>query len=452
MTKQERVAIVRLLSDITKADAVIETSEMEMYVRLRNKYRITEELERAASEMSLSTAIRSLVQSEHKDRSAIIEDCVEMAVSNGFCSPSEALLIIAIKRCLGDEISGADEILSVHYPRVDIDKGQVLYVECAYNKGINEEIKQQYRQIYNELRLAGFHFVYVPSFAARCKCIGHQHFYALMRMLAPNLSEKETLVVLEDLASMTTETFCRNYLCDRLGMHSLRDTGPALLLHVGDDYVGGTRYNNFLRIPLQSGVMDSVCRFVEEFVATTSSSVVAVPLANGQESGFPLIGFYRLLVNQFTFREGKRCGLVIDPFRGTLFLPEIQTEIRGLHRKEKAFYAMLVHRTRTGGINFTAPSSKADFQAYERHIRSVKEQFAQWYGLFGGDRSKIPDIENPGIRNPIISVIRTALYNLTPKLLNVKDFNICKSESGSYIVPLDPAAVTIRQFPKENDP
>lgn len=448
MNKQERIAVTRILADLVRAGGFVTVGGMERYAAAVRKFGITSESGRQADSVSLADAFQSVFRS--KVCRSLLTECEAVAGDN---RPAEAvLLLMALRHCLRDGSACDGELLSILSPETVQDSKQVLYVESAFDDTVNGEIAAAYRQICNELRLAGFHFVYVPRVASRYKSVGQQQVPVLMQLIAPHLPEEEASALLEGLSSMTTESFCRDQLCDRLGMHSLRDSGPALLFPVGDDYVGGRRYCNFLRLALQGGVVDSVCRFVEEFVSMASPGVVAVPLENELESAFPLTGFHGLFIKQFSVREGKRCGLVIDPFHGTLFLPEIQTEILGLHRKEKAFYAMLVHMTRTGGINFTAPSSKADFRAYERHIRSVKEQFAQWYGLFGGDRSKAPDIENPGIRNPIISVIRTALYNLTPKLLNVKDFNICKSESGGYIVPLDPASVTIRQFPKENDP
>lgn len=444
MTKQERIAIVRIISDLIKADTVIDVDKMKLYEQFRNKYRITEDVERAASEMSLSTALRSLVQSEQKVRNVFIDDCIEMMESDGFCSPQEALLIIAIKRCLGDEISSADEIFSVHYPEVDIDEGQVLYVECAYNTEKNEEIKLHYRQIYNELSLAGFHFVHVPQVAAHYRQYKENTFRKVARFLAPQLMDSEVKTLIECLTSITTAEFCIDQLCNRLGMQSLRDSGPALLIKISNNYVAGQLFANFLKIELTDSVLSTVQILVNNYIDLISSNALTISTVKESAGYFLYHGFYKQLFDMYTMRQGVTSTLVIDPYQEKILLPEIGCEVQGLRRKEKAFYAFLVSLTKEGGVNFNAPANMKEKPAYDRRIQHLKQIYCQWYGLFGGDRNRVPNIENPEIRNPMVSVIRKSISQLKTRLCNVEDYSIRKDEFGNYTIPLDSSLISTK--------
>lgn len=42
MKRDEKVAIVRILSDLIKADSIIDSGEMEKYSELKNKYNMAQ--------------------------------------------------------------------------------------------------------------------------------------------------------------------------------------------------------------------------------------------------------------------------------------------------------------------------------------------------------------------------------------------------------------------------
>lgn len=57
MKRTECIAITRIISDLIKADSIIDVGEMDMYVRLQDKYGIQKSDERAALQMPLSEAM-----------------------------------------------------------------------------------------------------------------------------------------------------------------------------------------------------------------------------------------------------------------------------------------------------------------------------------------------------------------------------------------------------------
>ena len=105
MKNSEKTAVVRIFVDLIKADRIIDTGEMVFYDEMRKKYNFVQENEVAATAMSFSEAISILKMSAGDLRRDVLADCTDATVSDGFCAHSEALLLIALKRALGDEES-----------------------------------------------------------------------------------------------------------------------------------------------------------------------------------------------------------------------------------------------------------------------------------------------------------------------------------------------------------
>jgi len=446
MTKQERIAIVRVFVDLIKADTIVDVGEMEMYAWVKKEYKITKEIERAAAGCSLSTALQTLSKSDSATREKLLAECAEMTVSDGFCATQEALLMIAINHCLFDTTVGSAEVLSIHTPEVAIDDNQVIYVECAYNESINAEIRQNYRQIYNEFRLAGFNFVYVPFVAKHYQQYTHSTFKDVANFLAPTLSDEEIKILIDRLTHITTADFCCDQLCNRLGMQSLRDNGPSLLIKISDNYVNEQLYANFLRIDLTGDILTLIKKMIDSYIGMLSTDSLIIPKVEEAKGQFLYHGFYKQLFDMYTIRQGMTSTLVVDPFNEKLHLPGIGREIKGMHRKEKAFYALLLSQTANGGINFNPPKSARQMNVYEDRMNRIKTLYGDWYSLFGGIKANAPNIEDSGIRTPMISRIRKNINDLSSHLKNIDDYNIRKDCDGNYTIPIDNKLVQWKQW------
>lgn len=62
MKQEERTSIMRIVSDLIKADAIIDTREINFLMSIKEKYGIKRDDERYVSNITLSQAIRILPQ------------------------------------------------------------------------------------------------------------------------------------------------------------------------------------------------------------------------------------------------------------------------------------------------------------------------------------------------------------------------------------------------------
>ncbi len=443
MKRAERVAIVRIFSDLIKADTIIDSGEMEMYARIKSEYSITKDIEREANETTLSSAIKTLSDSDEKTRNVLLNKFSEMTLSDGFCVPKEALLMIALNQCLQSKSKDYSKVHSVILQGVSIEDNQAIYVESAYDEKANDEIRKSYRQISNELRLAGFNFVYIPYIAKHFKEYNESIFRDVASFLAPNLSAEETTSLIEQLSNMTTDKFCKDQLCNRFGMESLRNTKPSLLIKISDNYVDNTIYANFLKIEFYDGILEIVQQIVESYSQMLSTNELIIPNKVNSEGQFLYHGFYKQLFDMYTIRNGVSSNVVVNLNKGVISLPEIGREIDGLRRKEKAFYIMMLIKSHNGGINFELPQTASQLNIYNENIKEVKELYGRIYEMLGGNKSTAPDIAKSEIRLPIVSNIRKNIDKFRNTLKNIDDYSIRKDENGNYYIPLSQNMIKI---------
>ena len=135
MKREEKVAIVRILTDLIKADAIIDAGEMNQYAELKNKYNISKEEEIESIKVTLAEALKIISESDLDLKRGLYSDCVEMTVSDGFCARSEALLIIALRAVIVESgLNECSQLVSVLKSSFNIASSSVLYIESQYIK------------------------------------------------------------------------------------------------------------------------------------------------------------------------------------------------------------------------------------------------------------------------------------------------------------------------------
>ena len=72
MKQEERASIVRIVSDLIKADGIIDTREIDFLDAIRNKYSITKEDEICAADYTLSKALKYIVAADDATKHAFI--------------------------------------------------------------------------------------------------------------------------------------------------------------------------------------------------------------------------------------------------------------------------------------------------------------------------------------------------------------------------------------------
>lgn len=445
MKNSEKTAVVRIFVDLIKADRIIDTGEMVFYDEMRKKYNFAQENEVAAMAMSFSEAISILKVSAGDLQREVLADCADATVSDGFCAHSEALLLIALRQALGEESEDVN-VISIPKKSLSVDGSTVLYVESKFDVETNQQIVDNYRSVYKEFLFSGFHFVYLPNVIHHYKETDKGMFRRMISFLAPSFSMDGVESVMDGLLSMTTESFCKDILCNRLNLENLREVNPSLLIKIGNDYVGDVEYSNLLCVEIEDGFVDFVKKFVDDFSSMLSSDTLTVPIGREANNQYLYYGFYKQLLDIFLRRNNIRSRIVIDPNREEIFLPDIGQKLNGLSRRDKAMYVLFLILMNDNGFSFNCPSSRIQMQRYKEKTVRFQKQYEIVYGFMGGDKDKTPNVGSAEIRRPIFSRIKKSLMVLSDMLYNVNDYLITKNSYGTYNVNVEPNMIYVKDW------
>lgn len=427
-----------------KADRIIDTGEMEFYDDMRKKYGFTQDNEIAAMQMSFADAIDILRASDKALRAGVLADCAHAAVSDGFCAHSEALLLMALRLALADDSNEGVRVMSVKQRDFRIDERAVLYVESAFHDDINKQIVGNFRNIYKELLLAGFHFVYIPNVINHYKLTDRACLRKMISFLVPSFTADGIDNAIDGLLNMTTESFCKDILSGRLALEPLRHTAPALLIKIGNSYVGDIEYSNLLCIETDNDIVASINKFADTFSSMLSSDMLTVPVGKEANNQYLYYGFYKQLLDIFLMRKNIRSRIVVDPNREDILLPDIGQKLGALSRRDKAMYVLFLILMHAGGFSFNGSTSKVQAQKPHSKIERLQRQYAMVYSFMGGDKNRVPNIGSAEIRRPIFSRIKRSIMEQAHMLYNVNDYLITKNSYGIYNVNIDPASVYIK--------
>lgn len=323
MKKVERASIVRVLIDLIKADLVIDECEMVLYAKLKQEYNISREDEISASSMTLADAVMTLADSTPLLRKSLIESFSKMSVSDGFCAEQEAQLIFALIFCLSEEFVGMTEMYSVHEPEVTIEDNQVIYVEPAFDNNINSDTTNNYRSIDKEFHLVGFNFIYIPFISNHYKKTDIGLFKEIAKILAPTIPENNIPILVENLQNITTAEYCSEQLCNKLGIHNLRDVPPSLLFKISNTYVGAKLYTNFLRITIDNDVLPLTQDIVDRYIGMLISGIRFIKNTEEAHGQFMYHGFYKQLFDIYVLQRGVKSGILLDLIKGSFVLTRI---------------------------------------------------------------------------------------------------------------------------------
>lgn len=448
MNKVHKIAIARIFADLIKADRIVDTGEMECWRRICDKYSIDRDSRIEARDVSFADALdvicNSGVQGLKED---LLGDCRSMTVSDGFCAHSEALLMIALTAVLESGHAFRGDVISIPKANFNVDIATALYIENEYDPETNESIRTNYRSIFKELQLAGFHFIYIPKIIEHYRNTDKILFKDILSFLAPTMSEQGIESTYASLMKMTTGVFCKDLLCNKCGITELRNTMPSLLIKLGNSFVGEAQYANYLRIDVDEDIISTVQAFVDCFSEMINSDVFVVNTSEERDNQFHFHGFYKQLLDIFLVRRNIRSAIHLNPYKEEILFPDIDTKAMGLHRRERALYALLLCQGSTG-ISFSLPKTADGLERYNRRMRRVQQRYSAIYEMFGGERESAPDLSVPEIRRPIFSCLKRSLKGLEA-LYNPGDYNITKNADGSFSVNIEPELVFVSQHDSE---
>lgn len=357
-------------------------------------------------------------------------------MSDGFCARPEALLLIGLSRCLEDPYSSA-QIVSIPQPVFNVAFGSVLYIESSTNEGLNQVINDNFRTLFKECQVVGFNFIYVPKVIEHYRSTDRKLTSRIVRFLSPALSDEGVENVINGLLSINTQNFCKDILCNKLGIKELRDTEPALLIKIGRSYVNDNLYANYLKINVDENIVKQMQKLLDTFSGMLSSDNINVSKVEEKKNQFLYHGFYKQLLDIYLIRRNVRSTVNVHPYKEEILMPDIDMKLTKLHRREKALYLLLLIVSKEGGINFNLPQNAKQAQIYEKRMRLFQNRYKVVYELFGGERGGAPDLTQAEIRRPIISCLRRSLAEISGVLYNANDYMINKDVDGYIKVNLD---------------
>lgn len=290
--KDQRIALARIVYDLIMADKIIDDEEVVKFAKLfgEENNRI---LFHQAQELTFAKAIKLLTQpsddnndnefirkvhADQRQRQAekAANIVSETASSDGFCAPSETILLLAIDYFLkkNNATYTKYDIQSFKLTDIFIGKRFVLYVDNnASSKSL--EVEQNFDLIVNLLASIGFQFIYIPKIVEQYKKKGLEMFKAMSMYIFPDIPEDKVEDVYNNIMQMDTKSFVKDYLNEKLGFDIIC-ARPSLMVMLGRSSVIGKNISdkgliyetnaNFLKINIgEEKVVNVVGNLIHDF-------------------------------------------------------------------------------------------------------------------------------------------------------------------------------------------
>ncbi|MBQ0089426.1 MAG: hypothetical protein KBT27_08850 [Prevotellaceae bacterium] len=307
MTKEQRTAMARIISDMIKADNIIEESEIKDMKCLMSKYSITQQDMSDARNIRFSDAVTILQDMKRSDKQAFFDSIYKIALSDNVCVPKETLYLIALQYCLvehdrtdanGNKIP-KPYLISCPTSESSISDQYMVYLESSYDEDCNKEINKNLELLVTKSHLNGFNFVYIPKMVEEFKEMDSQYVKDVISYMAPHLNDNVISDVYNRLCKMTTTEFFHSVLYEKLHVKVKYDTRPSLLINIGTSVVpycavdGSIQYyTEFLCIPIATTALALVREILSFYQSKVSVSTITITESNGQ---FKYFGFYKAL-------------------------------------------------------------------------------------------------------------------------------------------------------------
>lgn len=290
--KDQRIALARIIYDLIMADKIIDDEEVVKFAKLFGEDN-NRKLFRQAQTLTFAMAIKLLnhpmddvndsevnkriKSGKRREQAQKVANIVcETAGSDGFCAPSEAILLLAIDYYLkkNNATYFKYDIQSFKLTDIFIGKRFVLYVDNNESPK-SLEVEENYDLITNLLASIGFQFIYIPKIVEQYEKRGLEVFKALSMYIFPDIPDDTVKDVFNKIMKMSTKSFVKDYLNEKLGFDIIC-AHPALMVMLGRSSVIGKdvsekglvyeTYANFLKINIGSEkVLGVVGDFVRDF-------------------------------------------------------------------------------------------------------------------------------------------------------------------------------------------
>jgi hypothetical protein len=445
-TNKQRIAIARIVSDMIKADNIIEESEIQMLNRFKELYQIDSATLYEARRIKFSTAVQDLATLDDDKKIELFNILHDVALADNVCVPREALLLLALQYTLGIvpdptrpgtwKITPTNGIKLIACPTGDntITTQYVIYIEGQYNAIINRNIRQNLEHSVLKLREWGFDFIYIPALIDEFREMNAEYVKNVIQYMAPELSNETIETVYGRLLRMDTISFCNHVLAENLHVDSVKDSVPSLFINIGTSFVPYYSihnqvecYTEFLCIPLSEDIMTQIHEFTQAYCNLVSFRPFDPYTPVSKRNYFKYFGFYKAMFDFLVKAEPQESDLILHPWNSTFEFPGAQVQSLTLAPQEAALYKLILECTynRTwGGLPTT----------YTKHQRDIEHLYAT---IYHNSAAPYPDNLAP-IRSRIERKMREQLIGIA----NLNEF-IPKLKDGMYQITARPERIKI---------
>lgn len=307
MTIEHKTAMARIISDMIKADNIIEEKEICSMQTIMKHYSISQKNMSDARKIRFSDAVNILQELPLPERESFLQNIYSLSLSDNVCVPKEVLLLIALQYCLvtneakdkkGKRVA-APYLVSCPTTEFSMNDQYMVYLESSFDKERNNEILRDFELLVMRSRINGFNFVYIPKMVEEFCQMDSKYVQDVIRYMAPHLDETIVSDVYGRLCNMSTETFFRNVLYEKLQVKALHNAKPSLLINIGTSVVpycnidGSVQYySEFLCIPIVNDTLSLVTEVLDFYKKKVSLHSITITENQGQ---FKYFGFYKAL-------------------------------------------------------------------------------------------------------------------------------------------------------------
>ena len=368
-----RVALARIVSDLVKADKVIDDDEIENYNAMfgpdmsrqlflnAQSYTFAEAMKLMAQPMDQDDDTQIVRKRNAETRSkrarAAVEAVTQVANCDGVCDPSEAILLTAINYFLMENQEGKYDVQSYMLQDFFVAKRFVIFIE-TYPSTASENVEKNYNAISQLFASIGLQFIYVPRLAKLYASKDLEIFKNMTMYFFPTITESVVEEIYHTISCMTTKVFVEDYLCKKMHMNLRGHRKPSFLVMLGnsdvviEDAYGDfkmRRFADFLNIRIDD---DDVLSVVDKFVIDFNQQVSYTQYFSFNPSNERLLyqGAYKLFFNLVALPEKVpvQRTLNVSPKKHKIFINDTSLS---LPLSKLAVYALIIHASIIGGNN-----------------------------------------------------------------------------------------------------
>lgn len=428
MNNIEKTALTRIFVDLIKADNILDISEMDFLREMMRKYIIDTNNFIEAQKIDFGLAVNSLKNLPKKIIENIIDDVKKLALSDDYCAPEEAYLLMALYFCLDSKYDSYCKLISTTTNNIYVDKGDIVYTETQYDEDINPIITQNLRNITNDFKISGLNFVYIPKIAEDFKKMKDEYLKYVIEFLAPALSLQEKDKIFTTLRSIKTKEFCDDFLIKKIGLDPIFDSDPSLLMQIcnsNDKIV-------YLHLALSNDIIKDLNNFIDLFKSLTKYNTLAKMVYKDESERFLYYGFHRSLFDILAF-PGKNIEsrILIDVYKKKIFFLDL-SEVLILSTKQLALYILIIHQSLCARCHELQINSVS-----EKRNAEINSVFQKIYGMLSFSSASDYKI---GLK-PAISKIKKAIKDI--RFLDNVNAYLPETAEGEIRVRIKPSKVMV---------